>query len=280
MRLLEEKKLLQGAVATMASHTTDRVLPEHQLECAKLVFFSRASGTVDVEGHRYPLQKGAVLVLPPYTPHRILLVGEAEYTDLLVSDAFLHSDNHRLACQIAETSVLPAIHRPAVYYPNAGQGKWLSLWLERMALWEGKTKGEDFTKLFTLEFSALWLVLSSLSQKPSPGLTIAEPLPEIKDYINKHFAENLTLEQLAQRYSYSPFHLSRSFKEKEGIGFKDYLLAKRLDHACRLLIEGRWSITEICPMAGFSNRSFFYRYFRKQKGMTPDEFRKKHFPKY
>lgn len=273
MRILEEKKLLGASAAAVFFRKTDRTLPEHQLDCYKFVFFSRAAGTLSVKELSYPLKKGTVLILPPFTPHRIRLVGEAEYADLLISSAYMNSREHRLGCELMGLGSDPESELGNLRRPDPLQQKWLSLWLERMALWEAKD-----TKPFCAEFLSLLLTLRRAPADSAPSH--AEPLYEIKEYVDKHFTRPITLEELARRYSYSPFHLSRSFKEREGVGFKEYLLSKRLDYACRLLIDGRWAVHQICQMAGFSNRSFFYRYFHKKLGMTPDAYRQKHASKY
>ena len=278
MRTLEEKKLLGNAVAAVFFRKTDRALPEHQLDIYKFVFFSRASGTIRVEDRSYPLKKGTVLILPPFTPHRIRMTGEIEYADLLVSSAYMNSREHRALCELMELSPAPEQGLGNTLYPDPSQQKRLNLWLERMALYQGEIR-ESEARTFGAEFLSLLLFLGQVS----PAATLprgTEPLYEIKEYLDKHFTRRITLEELAKQYSYSPFHLSRIFKEKEGVGFKEYLLSRRLEYACRLLIDGRWGVNEICRMSGFSNRSFFYRYFREKTGMTPDEYRKKNLPKY
>ena len=74
----------------------------------------------------------------------------------------------------------------------------------------------------------------------------------------------------------NPEHFSRFFKTKTGVNFVDFLNDIRLGHAARLLIDTKDSIAEIASACGFTNISNFNRTFKRQKGLTPKDFRHKH----
>ena len=93
------------------------------------------------------------------------------------------------------------------------------------------------------------------------------------DYLDEHFTENLTLEQLANVAGFSKFHFSRMFKQCSGYNFYDYLCYKRIKSAETLLLKPGISITEVALQSGFSNLSTFNRTFKKVKGCTPSEYR-------
>lgn len=96
------------------------------------------------------------------------------------------------------------------------------------------------------------------------------------DYINDHFLEDLSLDQIASLAGFSKYHFSRLFKQFTNVTFYRYLNAKRISHAETLLINPQLSITEISLQSGFSSLSCFIRMFKLIKQCTPTEFRNLH----
>ena len=92
-------------------------------------------------------------------------------------------------------------------------------------------------------------------------------------YINRHLCEKVTLARVSHAAGLSPMVFSRVFSRVVRKNFSQYVLELRLDRACRLLTETARSISEIGYESGFSNLSNFNRLFRKNRGMTPREYR-------
>jgi AraC-like DNA-binding protein len=95
-----------------------------------------------------------------------------------------------------------------------------------------------------------------------------------KRYIDTHYQENITLDQLAEVCHVSKYHLAHAFTEEYGISPINYLISKRLEEAEHLLRTTDFSLSLISNTTGFSSSSYFAQIFRKQKGMSPTEFRK------
>ncbi len=96
----------------------------------------------------------------------------------------------------------------------------------------------------------------------------------ICNYINEHFAENLTLEDVASLAGFSKYHFTRLFKQYSDTSFYKYLNQKRIAHAKNLLINKDLSVIEVALQSGFSTPSSFLRMFKLVTGFTPTEFRK------
>lgn len=96
----------------------------------------------------------------------------------------------------------------------------------------------------------------------------------ICNYINEHFAEILTLEDVASLAGFSKYHFTRLFKQYADTSFYKYLNQKRIAHAKNLLINKDLSVIEVALQSGFSNPSSFLRMFKLTTGYTPTEFRK------
>lgn len=84
---------------------------------------------------------------------------------------------------------------------------------------------------------------------------------------------NVCLQYVADAVQLSPTYLSKIFKASEGISFGEYCLRFRMEKASALLSETETAIREIAAAVGFSNENYFYTVFRKQVGITPNEFR-------
>lgn len=96
----------------------------------------------------------------------------------------------------------------------------------------------------------------------------------IKDYIHSHYAENIDLNSVAKMVNISPSHLSVLFKKEIGQNFSSYLIEYRMQIAKRLLANSDICIYEIAEQTGYSNASYFGKAFKKQFGISPEEFRK------
>lgn len=95
------------------------------------------------------------------------------------------------------------------------------------------------------------------------------------DYIDSHFMEELSLEEIADATGFSKFHFSRLFKQYTGFTFCDYLCHRRIKEAEELLSQPDLSVTEVALRSGFPSISTFNRLFKQQKSCTPSEYRTK-----
>ncbi len=96
---------------------------------------------------------------------------------------------------------------------------------------------------------------------------------EIQLFIRRHYAENISLNSLAERFYLHPNYLSRLFKEKTGHNFVEYLTEVRMEKVKELLRTSDKKITEICEMTGYDNPRYFSKVFKQYTGVTPREYR-------
>ena len=97
---------------------------------------------------------------------------------------------------------------------------------------------------------------------------------QIAKFIDRHYAEDVTIERLVREFYISPYHLSHMFKQKTGYSVKQYLLRRRLGEAQIRLAITQDSIQTIAEESGFADASYFSRIFFKHVGLTPTEYRK------
>ena len=96
----------------------------------------------------------------------------------------------------------------------------------------------------------------------------------LETYIYEHYADNLSLEYVADKFNLSRSYLSKKFKTATGFGFKEYIINVRIQNACNLLLETNKSITDIAFECGFNDSNYFGDAFRKAKGISPHKYRK------
>lgn len=95
-----------------------------------------------------------------------------------------------------------------------------------------------------------------------------------RHYIEHHYKERLSLDDLAEIANVNKYYLAHAFKEEYGISPISHLIACRITASKRLLAETDLSLSQIAGILGFSSASYFSQSFRKAEGISPAEYRK------
>ena len=103
-----------------------------------------------------------------------------------------------------------------------------------------------------------------------------EKIREIIDYINQHYAENLTIDKLSLLMGYSKTHFMTIFKQQTGTSCTEFIIQARLNAACEELRNSVKPVLEIATDVGFNNLSNFNRQFKHYYDQTPSQYRKTH----
>ncbi|MGM9589769.1 MAG: response regulator [Faecousia sp.] len=96
---------------------------------------------------------------------------------------------------------------------------------------------------------------------------------EAKAYIAEHYAENISLSDVANAVGISASYLSTMFAQYLHCGFVDYLNQVRIERACCYLDQNRYKNYDIALKVGFRDEKYFAKVFKKVKGVTPKEYR-------
>lgn len=100
-----------------------------------------------------------------------------------------------------------------------------------------------------------------------------QTIAEIKEYIMQNLAADIRREELANKVNFSVSYMGRLFREKEGMTISDYIMGQRINMAKHLLSVTELSITDIANRTGFDYHSYFTRCFKRETGMTPNQYR-------
>ena len=235
---------------------------------AELLFVLHGRGDFIVEGARYPLRDGTVLLTRPREYHYVRPDADTPYERYVIT-----FDTDFPVIGSEEPPLLSA-------EGNLGTGVWsasgqviphlrhafsfLDTVLERTA-----TDSTAFdTALRTVTSQALLLL--SLQDPDRQSASTDETVSALIDYINRHLTEELTLDRLSQAMFVSKYHLCRRFREYTGMSILTYINTKRIALAAQLLESGT-PAQEVAAQVGFGDYSAFWRRFVRILGRSPAE---------
>ena len=103
---------------------------------------------------------------------------------------------------------------------------------------------------------------------------IPDAIRYLQSYLEHHFEQKITLDDMAQFCGLSKYHLCREFKRYTSFSPKEYLLQLRIARAKMLLLGSELPACRIGALVGIPDETNFTRLFRHRVGMTPGEYRK------
>lgn len=127
-----------------------------------------------------------------------------------------------------------------------------------------------------LENARARVILSEVSKGASPkeeqskNAAMAEAA---KQYIRENISRDLSVVEVAEHVFLNPDYLSRVFKRETGYTLKEYILKMRMGIACELLAKTSLSVSKVAMSCGYSHMAHFSQMFKKENGMTPNEYR-------
>ena len=124
--------------------------------------------------------------------------------------------------------------------------------------------------------SGEYTLLSGIGFSKSYDPLHTDNINVIYNYTLDHFQEEITIRQVAAVANVSPNSFCRYFKSRTMKTYWEFLLEVRIGYACKLLIEDKASISQICYSCGFNNLSNFNRQFKTITGRTPSSYQKEH----
>ena len=133
---------------------------------------------------------------------------------------------------------------------------------------------------FTELIRSYWVEILLLTMRKIDGVQSAATGNEISArlvaYVEEHYAEPITLGEIAAQMNYSLPYLSQRFREDVGVGFARYVQNYRVMRACRLLAGTRMSFAEITERVGYVDSKCFAQLIKRNTGLSPSEFRRRH----
>jgi AraC-like DNA-binding protein len=119
-------------------------------------------------------------------------------------------------------------------------------------------------------------LLSSIGFRPGFSESENDRINAIYDYTFRHFTGNIYLDQVASVAGLVPNSFCRYFKSRTGKTYTQFLTEIRIGHACKLLLDNRISIKQLCFESGFNNFTCFHKRFKAITGATPQSYQREH----
>jgi len=266
-------------------HNTDRYRGYyHWHQCCELLYVHEGTGRVVLGGETFPIRPGMLFFFRPYQLHHVSANVSA---DQPYTRTIFYFDP-----QLVEETLRPFARRHALFNglcsgQHRAQAFDLASWspvVERnyddYHGLRSQGKGEDIEEIAVLILRTLDCVFRS--SPAGLGLSSARHANDRKaggyaqeamQWIDEHYRDSFHLDDLADALHLSKFYLSKLFHEETGSTLKEYVTAKRMRQACRLLETTAKPVEVIGSEIGIPNASYFVQVFKQEVGTTPLKYR-------
>lgn len=273
---IREKQAPTGALGIQISMITleNPHIPMHYHDTLEILYCLNGSIKVHVDGQSIELK------------HKQLIVFDANEVHALHSDSSLYMficiqiDKKQLATYIPDLELYRIVCRP-IPVDHPSYDHYLQLCRDILKL-VSYNKNEATTDKLRLNGAILsifadlidYFSIFTPSQTSSPEKKPNDTIREIITYVNEHFTEDITLEDMASMCGFSKEYFCRYFKQHMGLTFLRYLGEVRIAYAGKLLTTSDIAISDAMLKCGFTNQTIFNRLFKEIYGMTPREAKK------
>ena len=228
---------------------------KHDLESNELIFNISGYSTVYFNGIKLENIPESVRFLPkgPTDEYRVLRHERGECIDV-----FFDTDK-----PVSEVAFVRSV---------ASNEKITYLFRRIFTVWVSKEPGYYFETM-----ALLYRIFAEMGRENrSPKKHADKIAPAIELIHNEFLKRDITLEELAAASNMCDSYFQRLFKEKYGVSPKKYIIQLKINHACDMLRLGRYTVTQIAELSGFSDVYFFSRQFKEYVGIAPTQFAKKY----
>lgn len=256
------------------SHNRDpyfRTMEFHAHDFLELYYFLDGSVTYYIEDQVYDLCPGDLLIIPAGKMHRPVIANEhAAYERMVlwIIPQYLQSIDSP-AGDLQKN--LQKVGEHGYCVPFRGDETVFVTALLKKLLYMQKNNTDPKFCAGAVELY-LWTIFRSYGVIDTTHRNETQVIPQVIRYITEHFSEPLTLEDIAAEFFVSKSYLNRHFKAYTNSTVYAYIMALRLTHARRMLREGIPAV-EAGRECGFSDYSTFYKAFKTQTGLSPQQFK-------
>ena len=250
-----------------ADQVHHRILHAHQ-DLAEVLLICGGTGRYLVGETFYSVEAGDLLVYNSGVVHDEFSSEEDAVSSYCVGVTGLRLPGLRENALVAEST-------PALFHAGA-EAEDLRLLCDMMyrALLEDRPGCEAMCHHLMLALLGRILQLTSGAPRRDRAETEPKTLGrQVQAYIDQHFSEPLTLQDIGRALHVSPYYLSHVFKETSGYSPTQYLLRRRIGEAQNLLISTELPMARIAEQVGFETQNYFNLQFSKHVGMPPRKYR-------
>ena len=246
----------------------------HHHDFYEVLMFISGAVTYLIEGKAYDLRPGDIVLVNSRELHQAVIRDLQVPYERIV----LWLDRSLVQVLSTETADLSGCfhttdHKNVIRTDLEAQQRIRSLLNQILDLQHYHGFGRQLLDQACLTQLLVWLnhEMLDVSLRQKVDVRKSRVIEDVIDYINQHLDEALRIDDLAERFFLSKFHLSREFREQTGTTLHRYILQKKLIQAKELILQ-HLSITDVYQQCGFGDYSNFFRAFRNEFGMTPKQY--------
>lgn len=268
-RLTNDRYLGASLPIQIYSQSIHRYFQLHWHEFYELCFIWKGKGTNIVNGTSYPLQEGSLFLLTPADFHEVFPNQDdpIELYNIVFTEEMLTDEMRGLLFHNEEMLMLDLNPESQSIVLKLFQTIDTELAIQHT--------GFRIVVKGLLERIFVELIRSRPGDSDAAKISNQRTLPIGRAllYLQHHFREDITLEQVARHAQLAPNYFSERFKKETGVTFQKYLQELRIGFARSLLRASTLPITEICFASGFQTLNHFERVFKLKYGLSPRKFR-------
>lgn len=245
----------------------DREFVMHVHESCEIFYFISGNAEYLVEGARYPLESGSVLIMRPSESHRAKILGGGKYERYAVNFSVSVIDNIDPEHRLLKAFFDRPLGRGNMFLPTEFGDEDV-----RKIFAEMCRKSKRYETQLNIKTHLFWLldrINRAWLKRGRSDYALPQNISErIVLYVNYHLFEELSVPMLAKYFFLSPSQFSRIFKKATGAAPWEYITIKRLT-AAREKIRGGEAVQYAAESCGFGDYSSFYRAYVKYFGRSP-----------
>lgn len=244
----------------------------HEHSAVEIVLTLEGAVDYETEGKTWHVAENDIIVIPPGMPHS-LNMGEHSRRHLFLFEPDAIYGMRDVKSVAAGFNKVFLLNDGSAAHTEIRQllMKTVEAYNEQDFMWN--TVCYSYMMQMYAILGQLYLTGARGVRRPSQTNPESEIITGAMTYIDNHYREDLTLDDIAAFAGFSRFYFSRCFKKQTGSSFKDYLCQKRLQVAMDLLIRTNKSMRDIAVESGFGSVATFNRTFREKKNCTPTQYR-------
>ena len=254
-------------------------VPLHWHAELELIVIKKGRGIVSVDLEKRSVTSGDIILIRPGQLHSIEQDQGyfMEYENIIMKpDLLISGENDLCAIRFIYPFINGEIPSDTYLTPAVSYYKDVSECIRQIdLLCDTKTEGYQLA-VKGLLFQFFFLLISNRQKKETASVSQTKSLEKMKTilkYVEEHYDEHITIDDMAALTYYSKSHFMKFFKQHMGTGFIDYLNDYRLTMAERLLKSSDSPVLEIAAQSGFDNLSYFNRIFKRKYGISPGKWR-------